>query len=97
MRSARLVLGLTVHAFGQSATFAQLLLTNTLVSLFAGFMPIPGGIGVSEAALAFCLTAIGIPSASAAAIALTYRLLTFYFPPIWGGFAMRWLRKQSYL
>ena len=92
-----IVLGLTVRAFGESATMAQLLLTNTLVSLFAGFMPIPGGIGVSEAALAFCLTAIGIPSAPAAAIALTYRLLTFYFPPIWGGFAMRWLRRQSYL
>jgi uncharacterized membrane protein YbhN (UPF0104 family) len=92
-----IVLGLTVRAFGQSATMAQLLLTNTLVSLFAGFMPVPGGIGVSEAALAFCLTAIGVPSASAAAIALTYRLLTFYLPPIWGGFAMRWLRKQAYL
>ena len=92
-----IVLGLTVRAFGESATMAQLLLTNTLVSLFAGIMPVPGGIGVSEAALAFCLTAIGIPSASSAAIALTYRLLTFYLPPIWGGFAMRWLRRQAYL
>ena len=92
-----IILGLTVRAFGQSATIAELLLTNTLVSLFAGVMPVPGGIGVSEAALAFCLTAIGIPSATAAAIALTYRLLTFYLPPIWGGFAMRWLRKQAYL
>jgi uncharacterized membrane protein YbhN (UPF0104 family) len=92
-----IVLGLTVHAFGQSATLAELLLTNTLVSLFAGVMPIPGGIGVSEAAIAFCLTAIGIPSATAAAIALVFRLLTFYLPPIWGGFAMRWLRRQAYL
>ena len=92
-----LVLGATVRAFGQSATLAELLLTNTLVSLFAGVMPIPGGIGVSEAAIAFCLTAIGIPSSTAAAIALVYRLLTFYLPPIWGGFGMRWLRKQAYL
>lgn len=92
-----IVLGLTVRAFGQSATLAELLLTNTLVSLFAGVMPIPGGIGVSEAAIAFCLTAIGIPSATAAAIALVFRLLTFYLPPIWGGFAMRWLRRQAYL
>jgi uncharacterized membrane protein YbhN (UPF0104 family) len=92
-----IVLGLTVRAFGENATMAQLLLINTLVSLFAGIMPVPGGIGVSEAALAFCLTAIGVPSASAAAIALTYRLLTFYLPPIWGGFAMRWLRRQAYL
>jgi uncharacterized membrane protein YbhN (UPF0104 family) len=92
-----IILGLTVRSFGQSATMAELLLTNTLVSLFSGVMPVPGGIGVSEAALAFCLTAIGIPSATSAAIAITYRLLTFYLPPIWGGFAMRWLRKQAYL
>jgi uncharacterized protein (TIRG00374 family) len=92
-----LILGATVVAFGQSATLAELLLTNTLVSLFSGVMPIPGGIGVSEAAIAFCLTAIGIPSATAAAIAIVYRLLTFYLPPIWGGFAMRWLRRQAYL
>jgi uncharacterized membrane protein YbhN (UPF0104 family) len=80
-----IVLGFTVRAFGESATLAELLLINTLVSLFAGVMPIPGGIGVSEAAIAFCLTAVGI------------RLLTFYLPPIWGGFGMRWLRKQAYL
>jgi uncharacterized membrane protein YbhN (UPF0104 family) len=92
-----LILGATVLAFGQSATLAELLLTNTLVSLFSGVMPIPGGIGVSEAAIAFCLTAIGIPSATAAAIAIVFRLLTFYLPPIWGGFAMRWLRRQAYL
>jgi len=92
-----LVLGATVRAFGESATLAELLLTNTLVSLFAGVMPIPGGIGVSEAALAFCLTAIGIPSPTAAAIALVFRLMTFYLPPIWGGFGMRWLRRQAYL
>jgi uncharacterized membrane protein YbhN (UPF0104 family) len=92
-----LILGATVSAFGQSATLAELLLTNTIVSLFSGVMPIPGGIGVSEAAIAFCLTAIGIPSATAAAIAIVFRLLTFYLPPIWGGFAMRWLRRQAYL
>jgi uncharacterized membrane protein YbhN (UPF0104 family) len=92
-----LILGATVLAFGQSATLAELLLTNTLVSLFSGVMPIPGGIGVSEAAIAFCLTAIGIPGATAAAIAIVFRLLTFYLPPIWGGFAMRWLRRQAYL
>jgi uncharacterized membrane protein YbhN (UPF0104 family) len=91
------ILGASVHAFGQTATLAELLVTNVLVSLFSGVMPIPGGIGVSEAAIAFCLMAIGIPSATASAIAIVYRLLTFYLPPIWGGFAMRWLRKQAYL
>ena len=70
---------------------------NTFVSLFAGVMPIPGGIGVSEAAISFCLTAIGIPSDTSVAIAVVYRLLTFYLPPVWGGFAMRWLKRQDYL
>jgi uncharacterized membrane protein YbhN (UPF0104 family) len=91
------VLGFTVIAFGQSATMAELLLVNTLVSLFAGFMPVPGGIGVSEAALSFCLMAIGIPESAAVAIAVVYRVLTFYLPPIWGGFAMRWLKRHDYL
>ena len=92
-----IVLGLTVEAFGQSASLAELLLVNTFVSLFAGIMPIPGGIGVSEAAISFCLTAIGIPSDTSVAIAVVYRLLTFYLPPVWGGFAMRWLKRQDYL
>jgi uncharacterized membrane protein YbhN (UPF0104 family) len=91
------ILGFTVIAFGQNATMAELLLVNTLVSLFAGFMPVPGGIGVSEAALSFCLVAIGIPESVAIAIAVVYRLLTFYLPPIWGGFAMRWLKRHDYL
>lgn len=92
-----IVLGLTVEAFGQSASLAELFLVNTFVSLFAGVMPIPGGIGVSEAAISFCLTAIGIPSDTSVAIAVVYRLLTFYLPPLWGGFAMRWLKRQDYL
>ena len=92
-----MILGFTVIAFGQSATMAELLLVNTLVSLFAGFMPVPGGIGVSEAALSFCLMAIGIPESAAVAIAVVYRVLTFSLPPIWGGFAMRWLKRHDYL
>jgi hypothetical protein len=26
-----------------------------------------------------------------------YRLSTFYLPPIWGYFALRWLKRDSYL
>jgi uncharacterized membrane protein YbhN (UPF0104 family) len=79
-----------VRAFGQSATLAELLLTNTLVSLFAGVMPISGGIGVSEAAIAFCLTAIGIPTATAAAIALAFPSADVLPAADLGGFATRW-------
>ncbi|WP_028048176.1 lysylphosphatidylglycerol synthase transmembrane domain-containing protein [Cellulomonas sp. URHD0024] len=91
------VLGLCLHAYGQSAHFSQLILINTAVSLFAGLMPIPGGMGVAEAGFTVGLQAIGIPSPIAISTAITYRLVTFYLPPIWGAAAMRWLRRQDYV
>jgi uncharacterized protein (TIRG00374 family) len=91
------ILGLCLRAFGQSASLAALLLVNTFVSLFAGFMPVPGGVGVAEAALTAGLIAIGIPEGTAASTAIAYRLATFYFPPLWGGFAMRWMKSQAHL
>ncbi len=91
------ILSLCLRAFGQSASLAALLLVNTFVSLFAGFMPVPGGVGVAEAALTAGLIAIGIPDGTAAATAIAYRLATFYLPPLWGVFAMRWMKSQSHL
>jgi uncharacterized protein (TIRG00374 family) len=92
-----IILGLCLRAFGQKASFAGLILVNTLVSLFAGFMPVPGGMGVSEAALTAGLVALGIPNTAAMSTAIAFRLATFYLPPIWGSFAMRWLKRQSYV
>ena len=57
-----MVLGLCLRAFGAHAHFSQLILINTLVALFAGLMPVPGGVGVAEAGLTAGLVAIGIPS-----------------------------------
>ena len=91
------ILGLCLRAFGQSASLAALLLVNTFVSLFAGFMPVPGGVGVAEAALTAGLIAIGIPDGAAASTAIAYRLATFYLPPLWWVFAMRWMKSQSHL
>jgi hypothetical protein len=47
-------------AFGYSASLAQLVLIYCFVSLFPGFMPVPGGVGVAEAAY----TAVWLRSAS---------------------------------
>ncbi|MFA7265954.1 MAG: lysylphosphatidylglycerol synthase domain-containing protein [Candidatus Nanopelagicales bacterium] len=91
------VLGLCLAAFGETAHLSQLILINTMVSLFAGLMPVPGGVGVAEAGYIAGLQAIGVPSAIAVSTALTFRLLTFYLPPLWGSFSMRWLRKNSYV
>ena len=92
-----IILGLCLRAFGQSATLAELILINTFVSLFAGFMPVPGGVGVAEAGFTAGLIAIGIPDGVAASTAIAFRMVTFYLPPLWGTFAMRWLKVQSHL
>jgi len=92
-----IILGMCLKAFGHTATLAQLILVNTFVSLFAGFMPVPGGMGVAEAGYTAGLEAVGIPSAVAMSTAIAFRLVTFYLPPIWGGYAMRWLRRRSFV
>ena len=53
------ILGVCLLAFGQHASFAGLILVNTAVSLFAGFMPVPGGMGVAEAGYTVGLEALG--------------------------------------
>lgn len=91
------MLGACLHAFGGEARLSQLILVNTLVSLFAGLMPVPGGVGVAEAGYVAGLQAIGVPSAVAVSAALAYRLVTFYLPPLWGSVAMGWLKRRDYV
>ena len=90
-------LGLCVLAFGHHVSFVNLLAINVVVSLFAGLMPVPGGIGVSEGATTACLVAVGVPQADALSAVLAYRMITFYLPPLWGYFTLRWLRTHDYL
>ena len=73
------------------------ILVNTLASLLAGVLPVPGGIGVMEAAIAGGLVAAGVPESTAVAAAILYRMVTFYLPPIWGAYAMRSLRQKGYV
>ena len=60
-------------------------------------MPVPGGVGVAEAALTAGLTAVGIPQEVAVAAAITHRMVTAYIPPIFGFFASNWLTERDYL
>lgn len=92
-----IILGLCLRAFGQQESLASLILVNTFVSLFAGFMPVPGGMGVAEAGYTAGLVALGVPDTVAVSTALAFRLVTFYLPPIWGAYGMRWLRRHSFV
>jgi uncharacterized protein (TIRG00374 family) len=90
-------LGLCVRAFGYDFAFADLLLINIGVSLFASLIPVPGGIGITEGALIVGLTGLGMSDDAAFAAVITYRICTFYLPPVWGWFAMQWLRRNRLL
>jgi len=90
-------LWLTAQAFGLTLPFTELLLINTIASLFAGLLPIPGGVGVTEALLTAGLVAIGVGESVAFAIAVTFRVVSSYLPPVWGWFSMRWLEHNDYL
>jgi uncharacterized membrane protein YbhN (UPF0104 family) len=88
-------LTIVVRAYGASASFLTFLVVTVGVALFASFIPVPGGIGLVEGSLVIGLTAAGIGQATAIASAITYRLCTYYLPPIWGWFAYRALRRRG--
>jgi uncharacterized membrane protein YbhN (UPF0104 family) len=92
-----LVLGTALRSLSADASLADLLFVNTAVSLFAGLVPVPGGIGVAEAGLTAGLVAVGIPEQTALAAALIHRLLTYYLPPVWGFWALRWLGRHGFV
>jgi uncharacterized membrane protein YbhN (UPF0104 family)/tRNA A-37 threonylcarbamoyl transferase component Bud32 len=92
-----LTLAAACRAYGIHLGLAQVLLVNVLASSLAGLVPVPGGIGAAEAALAGGLVAMGVPESIAFAAALTHRLCTYYTPPIWGYFSLRWLRHTGHV
>jgi tRNA A-37 threonylcarbamoyl transferase component Bud32 len=90
-------LGATCLAYGVHLNVAQLVFVNTSAAVLSGLIPVPGGIGAAEAAISAGLIAMGVDESTAFAVALTQRLCTFYLPPIWGYFGLRWLERKSYV
>lgn len=90
-------LAVVLSAVHAPVPLGTLLVINVCVSLFAGLMPVPGGIGVTEGALIFGLTAAGVDDATAFAATICYRLITFYLPPIWGGVVFHRMERTGLL
>jgi uncharacterized membrane protein YbhN (UPF0104 family) len=86
-------LGAVCFAFGASVPFGTLLLVNIGTSVLSGLLPMPGGLGVGEAALAGALAATGLSPASAISIALTQRMITTWLPSVPGWIALRALER----
>jgi uncharacterized membrane protein YbhN (UPF0104 family)/tRNA A-37 threonylcarbamoyl transferase component Bud32 len=85
------------YAYGVGVSVGEALIIAMGVTLFTSIVPVPGGIGVAEAGLTAGLVAVGVPDAPAFATALTYRLATYYLPPIWGYVSLRWLSDKGYV
>lgn len=82
---------------GHGIGYAEAVFVVGGAALFSALIPVPGNVGVGEAALAAGLVAVGVPSGPAFAIAVTQRIATSYLPPVYGAWALRWLRREDYV
>lgn len=92
-----LALGAALHAVGERASIATLLVVITLASIIGGAVPVPGGAGVVEAGLIAGLTGADVPQEQAVAAVFIQRLFTAYLPPIWGWVTLAWMRRREYV
>ncbi len=92
-----LTLWLLLEAVGASIGYGPALFVAAGTSLLAGFMPIPGGIGVAEATMTALLATFGVDQSVAFAVTAVYRVVTFYLPALEGFFGTRWLERNEYI
>jgi len=77
--------------------YLSALIVLTLGVAATSVSPTPGGLVGVEAALLLGLVAYGLSSASALAVALLYRLITYWFALLLGGFAFVFCRRAKYI
>ena len=77
-------------------SYAQLVVVQIGAGMLGSVAPVPGGIGVQEAALTALMTSFGVNSNVALATVIVYRGITFVLPAIYGFFTLRWMRAKGY-
>ena len=90
------ILGLCLLAFGVHLSYAQLVVIQIGAGMLGSVAPVPGGIGVQEAALTALMTSFGVSANVALATVIVYRGITFVLPAIYGFFTLRWMRAKGY-
>jgi uncharacterized membrane protein YbhN (UPF0104 family)/tRNA A-37 threonylcarbamoyl transferase component Bud32 len=90
------ILGLCLLAFGVHLSYAQLMVIQIGAGMLGSVAPVPGGIGVQEAALTALMTSFGVSANVALATVIVYRGITFVLPAIYGFFTLRWMRAKGY-
>jgi uncharacterized membrane protein YbhN (UPF0104 family) len=86
------VLWATFHAIGISPPLTVILMAY-LIGQLGGALPLPGGIGGIDGGLFGTFVVYGVAAAPAAAAVLTYRVILFWLPLIFGALAFVSLRR----
>lgn len=90
-----LTLAATLRAFGGSTSIEHVAVSYLVGSALGSVAPVPGGLGVTEAALIAGLTSFGVGSGPAIAGVLAFRLLTFWLPIAPGIWVFRRLHRAD--
>lgn len=88
---------LAMKAFGLDLPVAAALVVLTGGVFAATVTPTPGGVVGAEAGLTAVLIAYGVDSGVALAVALSYRLVSYWLPIIPGVFAFWYIQKRKYI
>ncbi|HSO50480.1 MAG TPA: lysylphosphatidylglycerol synthase transmembrane domain-containing protein, partial [Acidimicrobiia bacterium] len=92
-----ITLWLVLQSVGSDLSYGSALFAAAGTSLLAGFVPIPGGVGVAEATMTAILVTFGVDESTAIAVTAVYRIVTFYLPALEGFFGARWLERNEYI
>lgn len=78
------VLSLLLLALGQSLHLAAFVVIVLIAQSASSIVPIPGGLGAPEAILVAGLSSVGVAHSDTLLVALGYRMLTYWLPPLPG-------------
>jgi uncharacterized protein (TIRG00374 family) len=84
-----------VQAFGVDMAFAKAGALYLVASTVGSAVPTPGGVGGIEAALTAMLLSFGVENATAAAIVLLFRFMTFWLPTLPGWFFLQYVERRQ--
>jgi glycosyltransferase 2 family protein len=90
-------LAVCVQAFGGSLAFVSVAVVYLTGNAIGSAVPIPGGIGTVDAALAAGLTAAGLHGTVAFSSVLLFRTVTFWLPVPVGWTALSYLQRHEAL
>jgi uncharacterized membrane protein YbhN (UPF0104 family) len=86
---------LSVLAFDVTMSLPKAGAIYMIATTIGAAVPTPGGVGGIEAALTAALISFGVDNATAAAIVMLFRTLTFWLPTLPGYFFMRYTQRAG--